>query len=310
MKLFRIYLVIVLVLGITYVAFGLDTDVVSTTLDVAGQAPNITGVTLMNVNYTIPDEIVLEAANQSTITCFGYVYDLDGYGDLDAAVGEIWNTDMVNYGDATDKRHLYRNTSCNLTEVTGQPNINALANCTFGVWFYANYSQWNCTITVNDTLNKAVNGTDNASVLPLLAVEIVNSSIEWGTIALGTPYDTNLNVSMENEGNVHMDIQVDAYNSTAVGIPSASSFDCQLGRIPTDVIVINDTFGGVYADSTPLSNDTYVNVSDFNLLPQDGSVLDIPTNKSLYLGINIPESLVLNGTCNGFFRVDAVDGTP
>jgi hypothetical protein len=303
-------ILITVLISMTYLVFAHPvTQERPMNLTLANQAPNISYVTLKNVNYSVPDEMVLEANNRSLITCYGYAYDIDGYPDLTNAYGRIWNTDNSNYAAGDDNRWHYTNDSCQVTQSSDIPDVNALVNCTFGVWFYANYSQWNCTLTINDTGDHLVNGTDNASMNRLLAIDVVNSTIEWGERAVDTDYDTDLNVSVENEGNVEMDLQLDAYNDTAVGIPGNYSFSCQIGNIPARNIVFNHSDGGVYSQSTRFSNESYINVSDFDLAPQDGT-LNIPTNRSAYFGINVPGWPTINGTCTGWMRFDAVDGTP
>lgn len=292
----------------SFLVFGAPVREIPTTLTIAGQPPNITNVEL-NDNISGDEQMILTAADTTIIWCAGDVYDLDGFPDLDSGNGTIWHRALSSYGAADDNRWHYTNSSCNLTEVTGTPNVNGLLNCTFEVWFYANYSEWNCSLWVNDTIGYKGNGTDNATMNRLVAVNSPNTTIDWGTRAVDYAYDTDLDVSVYNEGNVILDLQLDAYNETSVGIPSNYSFNCTLGQIPTDVIVYNDSVDSPYAQSTSFSNSSYINVSDFNLDPQDGTT-NSPTNKSAYFGINIPGQPFVNGTCTGWMRFEGMDGSP
>jgi hypothetical protein len=296
------------ILTTIFLAFGGTTEELPMSiLNISNQAPNITGVTLES-NYSVPDEMALEANNITTVWCWAYVFDIDGYTDIDTVQGRIWDNQMSSFDGIIDNRWHYRNSSCNITQDAPTTMINARVNCTFPVIFYANYSDWNCTLTVNDTDNHIINGTDNATMLPLLAIDIVNQSIEWGQRAVDMDYDTDMNVSVENEGNIPFDLQIDAYNSTSIGVVSNYSFDCQIGYIPARNIVFNYTSGGIYAQSTRLSNFSYIFADEFDLYPQSAGLS--PTNKSTYFGIRLDGWPTINGTCNGWMRMDAVDARP
>lgn len=311
-----LYILIILILGLSYFVFAAPTvQQRPMTLDIGNQGPNITNVQI-NDNISGDDSMILTAENTTIIWCGADVFDLDGYPDIYNSWAVIWNSDMendfVNYSSSDDNRWHYTNNSCNITPVTGTPNVNARLNCTFVVQFFANYSQWNCTITVNDTGSQAVNGTDNATMEHLLALDVVNNSIDWGERAVDQDYDADLNVSVENTGNVILDLQLDSYHNASAPSPQELnySFNCSIGYIAVDQIVFNDTNGGVYAQSTKLSNSSYINVSDFDLHPQTGLVTTSPTNKSTYFGINIPSWPTINGTCTGWMRFEGMDGTP
>lgn len=304
----HILLTLVVVIVLSFIVFGQPVKEIPATLTIGAQAPNMTNIEL-NDNISGDDDMILAANDTTVIWCAGDLYDLDGFTDYDSGNGTIWNSDMLSFGDSEDNRYYYTNSSCDITEVTGTPNVNGLINCTFSVWFYANYSQWNCTLTVNDSYGYGVNGTDNATMNKLLAINSPNASIDWGVRAVDTAYDADLDVSIYNEGNVVLDLQLDAYNDTSVGIPSNYSFDCLTGQIRTDAIVYNGTPGGIYADSTNLDNDTYLNITGFDLGPQDGTS-NSPTNESAYFGIYIPSFPTINGTCSGWMRFEAMDGSP
>jgi hypothetical protein len=294
-----------IVIVLSFFVFGDTQKTPPTFLNIENQKPNISNIEL-NDNVSGDDDIVLRADNYTILWCSAQAYDLDGFEDLVASRARIWHSSMSTYDSADDPRWHYTNDSCNITEVTGTPNIIANLNCTFSVLFYANYSEWNCTISINDTFGSKVNGSDNATMLPLLGIDIVNSSIDWGIRAIDTPYDADLELVVENTGNVPIDLQIDAYNDTSIGFPANHSFTCQTGNIATDGIVFNESSGGAYAGSTKLNNDTYINVTSFDLYSQASGTSH--TNKSAYFGIFVPSFPTINGTCNGFLRFDALDG--
>jgi hypothetical protein len=301
-------LFIAIALSLSFAVFGAPVKEIPMNLNISGQPPQFYNVTLED-NVSAPlDEIDLSPGNFTRVYCTADVWDLDGFTDLDSAYGRIWDPDMTTYAGVDDNRWHYTNDTCDISEITGDPLLNARVNCTFHVWFYANYSDWNCTLTINDSTAFHVNGTDNSSINRLIAVDSPNQSIEWGYRAVNTEYDADVNVSVFNAGNVELDLQIDAYNSTSVGVPSNYSFDCQIGQIPTRGIVYNDTSGGTYATSTRLSNETYINVSDFDLGAQTTGFS--PSNKSTYFGIYFDQYPTINGTCTGWMRFEGVDGTP
>jgi hypothetical protein len=307
-RLIKITTWIVFLVCLTYWSFAAQYVEIPMSLNISGQPTQIINVTLDD-NVSAPlDEIDLSPGNYTTVYCSAYVWDLDGFADIQDATARIWHDDTSNYADADNSIYHYTNNTCNISEITGDPTSNAYINCSFGVLFYANYSSWNCTLTVNDTTSYYVNGTDNASVNRLIAVNSPNQSIEWGYRSVDVDYDADLNVSVFNEGNVILDLQLDAYNDTAIGVPANYSFTCDIGNIPARSIVYNDTSGGTYATSTRMSNETYINISDFNLNPQD--VGQSPSNNSIYLGINVPGSPTINGTCAGYLRIEGMDSSP
>ena len=294
----------------------LDPPVVTSTsipteLIIGNQYANITGVEL-NDNVTGDNSVELSPNTTKEVYCWGYVFDIDGYHDIYNAWGTIYNQDVsgITYDSADDNRWHYENDTCQLTEDYGLADTNAILNCTFHVWYYANYSDWNCTITVNDTIFQATNGTDNATFEQLIAVDVLNDSIDWGTRSVDTDYDADLDVLIENEGNVRLDVELDAYNDTFSGTGSNRSFDCQIGYIPVDMMVYNLSSGGIYSESTQFDNLSTVTATEFNLLQQDGTSTDVPTNKSVYLGINIPALPTINGSCTGFLRVTGINNEP
>lgn len=305
-----LFCISILVVVLSFFVFGnVKEEVPMTILQILNQRPNITNVEL-NDNISGDEDLYLTAENTTIIWCGADVFDIDGYSDIDNARAVLYNNDMVTYEAADDNRYHYTNNTCNITEDTVQPWVNALVNCTFGVYFYANYSEWNCTITVNDTTNQAVNGSDNATMHSLLAIDVVNTSIDWGTRAVDTDYDTDMNLTVENTGNIPIDINLDVYNASDGSEDGNWSFTCQIGRIPVKNIVYNNTYLGTYADSTPMINGTgfYRNIPDFDLWQQSSGTS--PTNKSAYFGIRVPGWPTINGTCNGFMRFEALDGRP
>lgn len=296
-----ILLIVAIVFAFSYVVFGDTVREVPMTLEIANQPPIVSNVSLED-NDTIPlNELDLVAGNFSEIYCTADVRDLDGHTDLDTANGTIWHTARSSLLSSDDNRWHYTNSSCDIQQST-RTNVTSMVNCTFNVWFYANFSEWNCSIVVNDSAGYSRNGTDNSTMNKLIAVNSPNSTLEWGLRAVNTEYPADLNVTVENEGNVDLDLFMDAYNTTTAGVNSEHSFNCSTGYIAADRLVYNDTSGGTYAESLSFVNTSQIDIQDFDLVPQTTGFS--ATNKSAYLGIYIPQFPTINGTCTGFLRLE------
>jgi hypothetical protein len=303
------FLIIGLLIITTLVIGALD-DEVPMEITLGNQFPNIS---ILELNDDTPGDssMLLWPNTTQKIYCWGYVFEVDGYDDLTNAFGRIWDEGNYNYWDPQNNKYQYRNDSCAYSP-TSEPGANAMVNCTFDVWFYANYSDWNCTITINDTFNHLVNSSGNATMEQIVAVDITNSTLNWSTVSIDTDYDPYVEFNVENEGNVRLDIEVDAYNNTATGTTDTIAFECDIGTIAVNRIAFNLTnasTGAVYGESTLLDVAGVVSSPQFDLVPQDGT-FNIPTNRSGFLGINVPGNPMINGTCNGFLRVNGVNDEP
>jgi hypothetical protein len=300
------YLLVLGLISISiFVIAETSVDVPMTIMQIERQAPNITLVQL-NDDTIGDDSIILNVNNYTTVNCFAYVFDIDGFHDINGSWARIWNTYSSSYDGVDDYRYHYTNDTCLITEYYGVQDANAIVNCSFNVLFYANYSEWNCTISVNDTRAQFVNGSDNASIESLIAIDITNTTIDWGILSLDTDYAANIEILIENQGNTPFDLEADVYNDSGL-TDSNYSFNCDIGYIPSDSVVYNLSQGAPYSESSPFTNLSLVNIDYFDLFAQNDSSEVVPSNKTFYMGINIPPKPTINGTCSGYVRFNAVD---
>jgi len=100
-----------------------------------------------------------------------------------------------------------------------------------------------------------------------------------------------------NEGNVQLDLELDAFNQTGnYGDNSNQAFNCTAGTIPIGNLRYNDTQAGTYAGSTQMIQNDGVSV-DFNLNHQTVDDAD-PSSQASWWSIGVPAAGI-SGTCNG-----------
>lgn len=254
------------------------------------------------------DELIPLLPNATRlVSCWGTANDIDGNADM-------VDVDAWLYADATSFRNdtlnysqSYRNFSCD-TSLLGTSGD---WNCTFNVQYFALNETWNCSVNITNTNPLFYNDTawDGAIVEELLALDVHNSTIDFGTRAVSVAYDANVPVLIYNEGNVPMDLQVDAWEQNAtVGqeVNSLSAFNCSTGTIPVTGLAVNSTQTSTFALSTPLvQSGPTPTLTDFDLLAQVGGAGTIlPTFANSYWGISVPAGN--GGVCNGYIQFIAI----
>ena len=281
--------------------------------------PNATVITKLEVGNTYPEVLnvsIQEFASTFTLTpnattlltCVARVRDYNGDTDINATNATFFRTTSA-ITDPDDNNNHYTNASCaiNRSFVSWQGHADdaytALANCTIQVEYYADPGEWNCSVTVNDSVSWTDSGWDNITINDLLAVGLPDV-IDYGTVNATEVSNENV-TNITNFGNVPLNISLHgyAYNNETTG--AGYAMNCSLGNVGT--IDINyEKFN--LTSSTPgtltLSQfeATYINLSstptvkNFNLNYRQNDTVNKAINAS-YWRIYVPKGVA--GNCTG-----------
>ena len=211
-----------------FAGFGTDNVTVLTNLTVGNVYPEIINVSIQDnaASFTL-------APNSTTLLrCVAVVRDYNGEGDISAAYSEFFDNFSSSYGGSDDNNMHYTNTSCNITtsfsSYLGYSDdaYTALVNCTYLVWYYANATEWNCTVRINDSYNWQAREDDLITISPMMALGLPDV-IQYGTVNATYVSDENI-TNMTNYGNVKVNLSLSGYGFWE---NDGNSMNCTLGSI-------------------------------------------------------------------------------
>ena len=281
----RISFILLVNLILTSSALAAINETGDTTLTITSSIPSISTVELNDIS-TGDNQIDLNPATVRELNCWGTATDPDGLEDINSVWAVIYGATSSPGAADFDDDH-YTNNSCDYDNSTGN------YNCTFpDVQFYAVNGTWTCLVNVSDFSGNTNTSNDTASISELLAIDIPDATeIDFGSVAVGTASGEH-SVTVENEGNVPMDIDVDAYrdnNNTA----DTNGMNCSVGFIPTTNFNTSLTSGSSYIMLLGPSIQTLD--ADFAEATGNGQV---PTTDIVYLVVEVPSAGVA-GDCDG-----------
>jgi hypothetical protein len=225
--------------------------------------------------------------------------------DLVAAWASIYhNTSSYSAGD--DLRYHYTNDSCQLIDINGDNSARAV--CDFKPIFYAWNGTWVCNLTVNDTNDLTGSGTGEAYMTELLAINVDNSDIDFGSLAVGQ--DTGSIDSSRvvwNEGNIDFGVKFNTWGSS---IGDLDSMVCTSGSIDAEQLRVSST-GSVDWDSKiqiPSVGGSGTDlIPTFSIARQSSGTS--PSSGTLYFGMGAHQEGTLGafgGECSGNLMFTAI----
>lgn len=274
---------------------------VTSVVQLTGNIPTST-IELNDVGGEGDDLIPLLPNATRLVSCWGSAGDDDGLSDLVDVNAWLFSTSASFRNDADNLSQHYRNFSCDTTDLA----LTGEWNCTFNVQYFALNDTWNCSVNITNTDPQYYNDTvwDTAIVEELLALTVHNTSIDFGLRAVDVVYDADLPVLIYNEGNVGIDIQVDAWEQNATfgqETNSDAAFNCSIGpSVPITSLAFNATQAATFSDSTLLQSGGATSVFTIDLPAQVGGAGILPTVANTYWGIFIPVGT--SGACNGYIQ--------
>jgi hypothetical protein len=293
---------------------GTPNATVTSELTVGNVYPEILNVSIDNDAATV----TLVANSTKLVICEALIIDYNNESDIDTVTARFFDESNSSYGGTPDNNNHYRNNSCDINRTFGtwrgiaDDEYLALGNCTFSVWYYANPSEWNCTVWVNDTANLNDTGSDNITVSELLAIALPDT-INYGTVnALEVSSENTTNVT--NVGNVNLNLSLSGYART----PGDNlAMNCTLGSNRT-IPIYYEQYNLTASNTSTLNfsqfDSLYVNLTsnvvtrEFNLNYRQNDTNTHAANAT-YWRIYVPIGVA--GTCNGsvVFGATQADGT-
>ncbi len=271
---------------------------VTSNLSIGKSNPNIVSIDIESGSVTL-------TPNASTIVnCSIIIEDYDGDVDLLHVNATFFDTEVAIASDPDNNNTHYTNTSCVIQTGYGD-QYQAKADCLFSVLYYANPSDWNCSVYVEDLSNYTDEDTNDTTIEELLAFG-VPGRIDYGTIN-ATYVSIEKEANVTNVGNVKANLSLSGY-----GLASNDGYAmvCQYGAIQNITVEYQKynvsgsvpgslSLGQLEGNYTNLTASPFV--EEFNLEYRQGAS-DI-TN-STYWRIYVPEGVA--GTCNGTVIFGAV----
>ena len=299
-------LAVVLFVSLAINVSASNNDTVDSIMNLAGNIPTST------IFFAVDGEedtgsIELTPNSTTTASCWGVAEDLDGLSALDPD-----GLTSVIYSDSEDRfsdenlTTVYRNDSCDVSDL----QVDGSWNCTYEVQYFAEPSDWTCAVNITNNpvlvqgqenvyYNDTINTT--STVEELVALYVHNRTVDFGLRAVDTNYTADTEVRVYNEGNILLDLELDAFNSSSTfEDDSTQAMNCSIGHIPINYMrfsLIEDA-DDESGDLVPMVAEGATGPQPFNLAPRnDGDGTLLPTFGSTYWAPAIPIDTA--GACTG-----------
>ena len=295
-----IFIAMLLLVSLATSVLANNNDTVDTVLNITGNIPTST------IFFAVDGEedtgsITLQSNTTTTLSCWGKAEDLDGYGDLNNLHTVIYANTTGRFDDLNDSI-LYRADNLAGCDMS-QWNVDGSWNCTYDVQYFAQPVNWTCAINITNLDEQFYNDTisTQSRIEDLVALYVHNRTVDFGLRAVGDEPDTDTSVLVYNTGNVVLDLEVDAFNSSSVFTDdSTQAFNCTIGHIPINYLRFSLLENSPFDDpaTVPMEAVGATTRQLFGLPPQfggSGSVL--PTSEFTYWAPGIPFDIA--GQCTG-----------
>lgn len=281
----------------------------TTNVSVGNSAPIVHTVTCSPIS---DGNFTPSVGANKTLYCWAIIEDGNGYGDINQnTLDTNFYDDTINGGD--DLNSHYSNgtgsgaaTNCTWTSASG---TNITVNCSYNIRYFINPSDNGWTISFNVTDGSSVTDT-NATILGVettLGLDVKNSSIEYGALALGGESQKVVNIT--NTGNQQIDVMLRESDTSGSGV---GYLDCpSLNDLATD----NGSTSGIKYNTTSFNwpqgislTGTSSQYNEFNLdFYSATGTADGENTKNIYWRIKIP-STGISGVCSGQTEFIAIAG--
>jgi len=238
-----------------------------------------------------------------TLSCWAVLTDTNGYGDINqSTLNTNFYKDTVGSGD--DLNTHYSNGSASTTGTdctwTGESGTNITVNCSYNIRYFIDPSDngWTVNFTVQD--NSALSGSNTLilGVATTTGLDVKESSIEYGEVALGTTSNEKV-TNITNLCNQQIDVKLrESQYSGKLYCPSTGSANITTDDA-TSGIRFNMTSGFSWADNGNKLTGTSTTFTTFDLNYYDATgTVDGESTKNLYWLLKLPASGV-SGVCSG-----------
>lgn len=280
-------------------------DTVNISLEIH-TAPNITDIIFSQI-IGIPDNITLNAnALKPSFCTFNYT-DVDGISDINKSSVKVIMQEKDYVGGFEVGKKVFLNTtpsptgSCvNMSEGTDWVHF----QCVHPMPHYTTNGTWECIINITD--NTGLKDTDNATTVveDLIALNISRTNITFNPIAVqGNTTNPDYNVTIQNIGNVPLDISLNAVANESTPTADTYAMNCTSGQInESDMWYRTSYVNDGLATWTSFSSG--FEPVGLNILP--GNASTPITSSDLFFGVSLINSGNPTGTCDGFLFFNAI----
>jgi len=288
-----VFLVLILLVNFDPTAFagfeGWNTSTASVTEST--ETPTVGTITVL------PSPINLVGGSTLLVSCYADITDDNGVADIQSGKGNItlYDTETTTADCTTNNFNCYRNiTHSGAGSLNSDicPGSGTTATCNFSipVYYNANSSSWNCSMTITDSGGSGDTEQEIVAVNALTAIDISSSELNFGTLAPATFSDNKTEI-VYNYGNIILDLQLNGTNMSC-----ATGEDIEVGNITYNMTgpVLHGDWG------TNLTGTLFS--EDFNLYPNQTQSTEVPASPSntTYWKLYLPVSSAgIRGTCSG-----------
>jgi hypothetical protein len=284
-----------------------DNTSIESRVNVTNKIPTVTQVNMYRLSNLAQAGIDLTEGTTTTIICNATVDDWNGWADIAAVNGTIYDQASFNSLSPNDNNSHYFQGTCSNAQI----NITALMySCSFDVWYYANNAAWNCNVSARDLSNATASAIDasNPTFNMLAALNLSASLMDFGNMQ---PGDITTNaaepvINVTNSGNVNINLSVDGFGVTD---GDGLAMRCTVGNISLNNLRYNVSNDQNFAlsmwnltDSKLLSGiPAYI----VNRRVDDGDTLKLNSTNPTYWKLQVPVGSS-GGLCNGTVTFSAV----
>ncbi len=266
-----------------FAAVNVTNENITTNVTISNTNPTVDTVTLKDADGS--DPLDLSADTSVVMNCSGIAGDFDGVGDI-SLNATLYHTDSSSGLTDDFTKHYTSNGYC--TELSDINTTHLNYNCHFDVvWFHANTGTWTCNVTAWDSDSGQGDNQDSAEMAQLLAIDVDNADVDFGSMAIGTDKGTtDYNVTVYNDGNVDLDLNVQAWGVTD---GDGLIMNCDDSNISERFLRVGWTSGEDW-DNKKIVNNTGFDNSTFDLAESTvtSGTAGNSANKTTYWGLGIP----------------------
>jgi hypothetical protein len=283
---------LILTLGLVCFSFNVLAGTTSTGNVTIANSPSKVGVvTLFNANGEAA-AITLQAGSTIVVSANATITDYDEGTDISSANATLYHESSTLEAADDENKHI-TNSSCALSEADGDTKV---VTCTFTMNFMALEGTWTVSITSIDSAEHASSNTTTNTVNPLLGIDVISATVDFGSIELGANSSEATEMTIRSQGNVVLDAQF-----------SGDDYDCTNGEIPVENTRYSAVEDGSYDDMTVNLDETPTTDEGLDLgirgvVGDDGENSD----DTEYFTIAVPYEDGLGGTCTNTLTVAAI----
>lgn len=285
---------IIAILTTMFLVFGVKfalADTATGRVTISNVPPSVSIVTLFNQDGE-DAAVTLTAGSTVDVFCNATLTDYDGYADITSVTATLYHSTSSS-GASDDENVHFTNSSCVLG--TNTSLIDVPATCYFTLNYMATNGTWTCEITADDgTITGS--DTDTNTVDSLAALDVLEPTINFGSMDLGENSSSAQNMTVQNLGNVLIDSRF-----------SGDNYSCTYGIIPVGNTRYDLITGGYDDMSTDLTEDATTQTG-FDLGVRGVATADgADSTEGEYWTIMLP-STDIAGTCTNTLTVTAIAG--